>query len=150
MNHAAWELTYRAFLSSALSRVAFHRTRLSAFVQPGERCPCLYTLYRRFREFDRQRTPTPEKSVVPTNETMEAVSAVAPVVRQVGANMQVVELDALPQLQVDAATTVRTIRPPQPRRTFRMRLPTGTSVEFESDDPESLALRMLLLSGGVA
>ena len=50
-----WTKAHTAYLSSGLSKAAFHRTRLHEFLEADDALPNLWVLYHQFRRIEKKR-----------------------------------------------------------------------------------------------
>lgn len=151
-----WEAAYEAYLASDLNVTAFTRRGLGKFNNSATR-PCVETVRSHFKRIAKEREkaaavpchepqPTAPKTSLSTRSTPPATNPFNSTVRVVTLTR---EDFARADKRPDGARLSRraeTAKPPQPML-FRMRLPGGTDVEFETPHPEQLALEMLRMSG---
>ncbi len=144
-----WEGAYKAYLKSGLSKADFYHCVFKRFCR--SRIPALATFYAHFRQLDE------------VGEASAVKPAAKPVVKPVantktiGGEVRVVTLSSediarglqacgeAPHSQAQRFST-----PQASLRPFRVQLPNGTRLEFDSVAPEALALRMVCFAGGPA
>lgn len=151
-----WEAAYDAYLASGLNVTVFTRRELDKFNNSAMR-PCVETVRIHFRKIAaerekgaaaprREHQPTASKASSNTRPTLPAATPITSTVRVVTLTR---EDFARADKRPDGARLSRraeAAKPPQPML-FRMRLPGGTDVEFETPHPEQLALEMLRMNG---
>lgn len=166
---AAYRRAYEAYRQTGLTKIEFYRTRLSHFLPEG-RFPGENTFYKHFRNIEielehaaalqnehaKAAEPAAEQTISTEAEGQSLVET-----RQVSTNIRFAEVsEAQIEEAFAAAEDVQFLRQPAVNRIrarrlneptgFRMRLPNGTSVEFEASSPELLAVEMMLAASGGA
>ncbi len=141
---------YAAFRSLNITKALFYREHLQDYCDG--RVPHMNTSYTHFCKLDHD-LPRPETSTSDAAEesfetTTFVEKPVASTVRNIGSNLQLAKLSDLP---VDGAAGVRPLFRSVPRvlpkthkSVFRINLPDGMNLEFETASPEWLAMQMVL------
>lgn len=138
-----WERAYKAWTASKLSEKKFYYSKdFKKFLIPG-RMPTLATLEHHFRHIRKKLEPKSLNSV----SVQQAKKAQTQV--------EVVDSQAVNVVQADKyypSNLRKLLSKPNSRihrlRQIAVRLPDGTAVEFETDDPELLVLKMIAVSKG--
>ena len=155
-----WQAAYAAYKDSGLNVRAFCLKHLLKFCDSW--VPCYETVLKHFKLLAQQEAaeksqPKPIIRTFPENQDLPIIkesTATQPTLHKPSLTVAVFSEDdvkrAMSTLSEEQGCAVRT--PPDCRvpRLFRMRLPNGTSVEFESHQAEQLALQMALLCRGAA
>lgn len=144
-----WEGAYKAYLKSGLSKADFYHCVFKRFCR--SRIPALATFYAHFRRLDEAGEVSAVKP-----DAKPVVKSVANT-KTIGGEVRVVTLSSediarglqacgeAPHSQAQRFSTAQaSLRP------FRVQLPNGTRLEFDSVAPEALALRMVCFAGGPA
>ncbi len=146
----AWKHAHATYLRSGLTKIEFYRKDLVEFSDDG-RLPCVYTYYKRFQRLE-QIIPNPPDGFddpIPIRQiggnvcAAGAVSSKEPQIGQVGQLAQDLScMTSKGDRRLYAADGLK--------RDFRMKLPNGTEISFETKSPELLAMQMLVACGGAA
>ena len=151
-----WEAAYDAYLASDLNVTVFTRRGLDKFNNSAMR-PCVETVRTHFKKIAKERE---KAAAVPCHEqqptALKAPSntrSTPPATNRINTTVRVVQLTREDWGRVNKrpagsrfSRRAEAAKPPQPML-FRMRLPDGTDVEFETPHPEQLALEMVRMSG---
>ena len=151
--NAKWEDAYRAYLKSGLSKADFYHSVFKKFCQ--SRIPALATFYAHFRQLDKVGEVPVGKSVGksadnPVIKPIANTKAIKGAVRVVTLSSADIArgLQACGEAPHNQAQHFSTAQ--AALRPFRVLLPNGTRLEFDSVAPEALALRMVCFAGGAA
>lgn len=115
-----WTKAHTAYLSSGLSKAAFHRTRLHEFLEADDALPNLWVLYHQFRRIEKKTvTPVPRSS----SKLIKVVGELRPsVTSRVPAESQI------PQVPV------------------QLELPGGARLTFATEAPEQFAAALIRMT----
>lgn len=146
-----WDSAYQAYLKSHLSKAEFYYSAFERFCP--SHLPALSTFYAHFRRLDKVGEAPAETPAVESG-----IKTVASTKTTTGSEVRVVHLsseDIARGLQacdeeVRHDQAQRFTAAQAPLRPFRVQLPNGTRLEFDSVAPEALALRMVCFAGGAA
>lgn len=138
-----WLKVYRAWLESGLTKKAFYEKHMADQLPPGSPVPVLATFFRRLKALTAVPATVKETSIA-ANHTQPAslprtgTSTVQ--LRTVAPNIQIAEISEIMSPGVIPAKT------PKGSRAVSLCLRGGTTLAFESHDPELFALRVMALS----
>lgn len=106
-----WTKAHTAYLSSGLSKAAFHRTRLHEFLEADDALPNLWVLYHQFRRIEKQTvTPVPR----PSSKLIKVVGELRPsVTSRVPAESQIPQVPVQLEFPGGARLTFATAAPEQ-------------------------------------
>ena len=138
-----WQGAHIACLKSGLSRADFHRSEFKRFCK--SHVPALTTMYSHFQALDKAGKASVAK---PASKPVAIPKTTGSEVRVVTLTSEDVArgLRAADEARLSQIPRCRTSQ--APLRPFRIQLPNGTRLEFDSVAPEALALRMVGLTGG--
>ena len=146
LSQSRWLELYQAWRESGLSKARFHRERMPDLCSDLVKYPSVYTLYDHFLEIERSETPRSESQEDAPKRP--APVKPAPIVGKpvktttVGSNLRVAELSLEAVEQIDLRYADRSRHEAPSRHPVRLMLPGGTTLDFTSADPDSLAVRM--------
>lgn len=135
LRHSQWLKAYKAFRPLNISKAEFHRTQLDRFCD-GSPKPSIHALYLAFRRI---------RSELREDEPVEKTPAVRGTVRSIGKGIRIAGLSSCTPGRGlhDFSSGQKVSSGPVP---FRLTLPDGSRIEFETAAPERVAMQMLLLS----
>ncbi len=135
LRHSQWLKAYKAFRPLNISRAEFYRTQFDRFCE-GSPKPALGTLCHAFQRI---------RSELHEDESAGKTPAVRGTVRSIGKGIQIAGIPSCtPRRDPHEASSGQKVSSgPVP---FRLTLPDGSRIEFETAAPERVAMQMLLLS----
>lgn len=147
-----WANLHAAFRESGLTKAEFHRTKLRQLLPSDEPLPTLRQMSYWFTHFENAAKnsvidqPVSDDSLPETDSTEDAGVRTF----DLGDEVRIAEVDddAVDAFMNSFKPAESYCREPRLRK-FRMTLPAGTVIEFESPDPDALALRMIMSSEAV-
>ncbi len=155
MNYSViqWTGAYKAYLKSGLTKADFYRGAFKKFCPSG--IPALATMYAHFQQLDKaSKAPAAKRSVKhaakPVTKSVTSAKPTSPAVRVVSLSAEDISRGLRACGEESFRHAPRHAAPPAPLRPFRVQLPNGTRLEFDSVAPEALALRMVYFAGGAS
>lgn len=131
-----WRQAYSDFLKSGLSRAQFYRSHIDSYF-PKVR-PSLSNLYWHFQRLDQEAVIS--EAAEPTAESVPEQTVV---VRQIGENIQLVEIKPEAAVFTPSSAVHRpavSMAAGSQELPFRIRLPNGVLFEFMTPSPERSAV----------
>ena len=146
LSSSRWLELYQSWRESGLSKARFYRERMPDLCSDLDKYPNLYTLYDRFTKIERSE----KLRLEPQEDAPNRLAPVkpAPIVGKpvktttVGSNLRVAELSLEAVEQIDLRYADRSRHEAPSRHPVRLMLPGGTTLDFTSVDPDSLAVRI--------
>lgn len=112
-------------------------------------------MYAHFQQLDKaSKAPAAKRSVKhaakPVTKSVTSAKPTSPAVRVVSLSAEDISRGLRACGEESFRHAPRHAAPPAPLRPFRVQLPNGTRLEFDSVAPEALALRMVYFAGGAS